>query len=68
MGFLTRFCLSVLLVLTLAAIICGVFYVVTQYTLISVCVLVVGGLALLITLSSYEEEEIRKSYPDSEDE
>jgi hypothetical protein len=58
MSFITRFCSSVLLVLTLAAIICGVVYLFIQHTLISVCVLVVGGLALLITLSSYEEEEI----------
>lgn len=57
MSFPLRFLLSVLLVLFLAAVICGVFYLVTHYTLICVCALVVGILALLITLSSYEDKE-----------
>ena len=66
MSFIRRFCLSVLLVLTIAAVICCIFYLVAHYTLICVCVLVVGGLALLITLGSYDEEEIRKSHSEDE--
>lgn len=57
MSFPLRFLLSVLLVLFLAAVICGIFYLFANYTMICVGALVVGVLALLITLSSYEDTE-----------
>jgi hypothetical protein len=62
MSFISRFCFNVILVLAICAGIVSIFYLISNYTLISVCVLVVGGLALLITLSSYDEEEIRNKH------